>query len=353
VAEALKQNGYKTALFGKWHLHNWGSDGYYTRLFKEHAHHHGFDEVDPITDPQEYQAHGDKGVDFLTDQAIRFMENNTDSPFFVYLSHHTIHGPILAPDSLVDEYRLLGYPEEGQQNATYLAAIHHFDNSIGRLTKAIDRLGIADNTLIIFTSDNGGVDTQFDNAPLRNGKGSMYEGGIRVPLIARWSGVITPGSVNSTPIHVVDFYPSLVDVAGGIFPKNHILDGKSIMPLLLEKAGWENRPLFWYMPLYDPKWGATPSAIVRKGNYKLIRFFGDYMDMDKEALYIPQPRTELYNLDLDLSETKDLTTELPLVVEELNNELDQWLEQMEVELPTVNPDFNYDSAFVRSRERPW
>jgi len=353
VAEALQKDGYATAIFGKWHLHNWGSDGYYTRLFKEYAHYHGFDVVDPVTMPSEYQAVTDKGVDFLTDQAITYMRNHREQPFFVYLSHHTIHGPVLAPDSLINKYRAAGFPEEGQQNTTYLAAIHHFDHSIGKLMSALNALDLAKNTVVIFTSDNGGVDREFDNAPLRYGKGSPYEGGIRVPFIVRWPGKVGPGTVNHTPIHVVDIYPTLVDMANGTFPENHVLDGQSIVPLLTGQSDPTPRSLFWYMPLYDPQWGATPAAVIRKENYKLIRFFGDYIDLDQNSLYIPEPRVELYDLEADISESHDLTSERPALADSLDRELAAWLDELEVELPSVNPAFSNDSALVRSRLRPW
>ena len=354
LPKALKQLGYKTAIFGKWHLHVYGSEGYYTRLFKENAHHYGFDEVDPMTDPTEYQAHTDKGVKFLTDQAISFIERNQDHPFFVYLSHHTIHGPILAPDSLVQKYLDLGYPEKGINHAAYLASIEHFDNSIGRLLQYLDELDLAKNTIVVFTSDNGGVDTYYSNEPLRYGKGSPYEGGIRVPFIVRWPDAIRSGKTNDTPIHAIDFYPTLVEAAGGDPHQYDFLDGLSLMPVLQGEEKLERNVLHWYMPLYDPLnysvWGATPAAVIRKGDYKLLKFFGDYIDNnDGYKKHAVGERIELYNLKNDLGESQNLVESHPDLAVELEGDLDQWIVSTGANLPTINENYNPDSLWVRGR----
>jgi len=353
LPKALQENGYTTALLGKWHLtHN--ENGYYTYLFDSAKHYYGFDYVNPMTDPTEYQSYGDKGVNFLTGEAIRFMEKHTAEPFFIYLSHHTIHGPVLAPDNLVEKYLEKGYPEEGLHNATYLGAIEHIDQSTGLLLDALDKLGISDNTVVIFLSDNGGVDRNFSIAPLRYGKGTVYEGGIRVPFLIRWPGKIPAGKESHYPVHVTDFFPTLVELAGGNLREGAILDGTSLVPVLLEPTpnshshtNQEPRPLFWYCPLYDALWGATPAAMVRQGKYKLIKFFGDYIDREQESIYIPEGRVELYDLEKDIGETHDLSEELPEITEELTDLLDGWLKEMEVELPSLNPDFNLEKALER------
>ncbi len=231
VAEALKTAGYTTAILGKWHLSLYENDGYYTYLFPDKAHFYGFDYVNPKQDPTEYQSYGDKGVDFLTDEAIAFMEKNKNHPFFIYLSHHTVHNPILAPRNLVQKYLDKGYPETGLNFAEYLASIEHLDHSIGRLLQKIEELDIEKNTLVFFVSDNGGVDRSFDNAPLRYGKGSAYEGGTRVPFIVKWPGKIKTQQECNIPVHIVDVYPTLLEVAGAEKPENHVLDGVSLLPL--------------------------------------------------------------------------------------------------------------------------
>jgi len=349
MAEALQDNGYKTAILGKWHLSLYQHDGYYTRLWDSCKQYYGFDYVNPVTNPTEYQSYGDKGVNFLTNEAISFMDKNKDKPFFIYLAHHTIHGPVLAPDSLVQKYLGKGFPKEGQFNATYLAALEHLDNSVGRLMDEIDRLGIADNTLVIFYSDNGGVDAEFDNKPLRAGKGSAYEGGIRVPLIARWKGKIKAGTVSHYPVTVVDMYPTLLDLAGGTKPECQTLDGISLKSLLLEGKDPDRQTLYWYMPLYDPQWGATPAAVIRDGDYKLIESFGDYINVEKDLKYIPEGRVELYNLSADIGETNDLSKSMPEKTQQLREKLHKWIRDNNGAFPVVNPDFDIKRVYDRNR----
>ena len=252
IAEALRDNGYKTALLGKWHLSTWSSrfpnsDGYYVTLFQHAKEFFGFDYVDIAKDPN-YPARGEKGVNYLTDEAIKFMSENKNDPFFIYLSQHTIHGKVLAPESLIQKYLDKGYPSQGQFNATYLAAIEHMDNSVGRLTAAIDSLGLEENTVLIFYSDNGGVEAEFSNAPLRAGKGSAYEGGIRVPFIVRWPGQIEAGATSSLPVHVTDVYPTLLEMAGVENKKGKVLDGISVFPEMKGIEMNRNRDLYFYMP---------------------------------------------------------------------------------------------------------
>ncbi len=348
LGEMMKANGYVTALLGKWHLSTYEKDGYYTYLRDSAKQHYGFDYVNPVTDPAEYQSYGDKGVEFLTNEAINFMKTNRDTSFFVYLSHHTIHGPLLAPDSLVRKYREQGFPEEGQNNATYLAAINHFDNSIGRLTKALKDLKLDKNTMVIFYTDNGGVDKDFEQAPLRHGKGSPYEGGIRVPLIVSWPGKIEKAKTD-VPVHVVDFYPTLLDYAGGILPEDHVLEGISIRHLL-EGRSTDQRELFWYLPLYDPQWGASPCAVMRDGDYKLVWFFGDYIEKENNFNYIPQGRVELYNLAEDLGEANDMAKQYPEKTSQMKSRLYEWIVEMGEDTCMLNPQFDIERALYRPRK---
>lgn len=339
IAEMLQAAGYTTAHLGKWHLTN-TSDGYYTYLTETGKQYYGFDYVNPVTDPTEYQKRDDKGVEFLTDEAIQFMERNQENSFFIYLSHHSIHGPILAPKNLINLYRDQGYPEEGLHNAVYLAAIHHLDQSIGRLLNRVDELQLTENTVVIFMSDNGGVDSYFDNAPLRYGKGSVYEGGIRIPFLMRWPGHIAENSVSDTPIHVIDIYPTFAEIAGARVPSDHPLDGQSIVPLVKPGQAWERDTLFWFMPLYDVRWGAVPAAIIRQNEYKLIHFFGDYIDLDQGGKYITEERVELYNLAANIGETWDLSRSLRTKKDELLSQLHGWMYSLGHEIPPDNPQFD-------------
>jgi uncharacterized sulfatase len=256
LAKGMRAAGYRTACLGKWHLTT-TSDGNYSGLNAAAAAHYGFDVVSrPPSPAQEYQT-GDKGVRRLTDEAIAFIEASGQQPFFCYLAHHTTHGPLAAPAELVKVYRDRGYPETGLHNATLLACIDHLDRETGRLLERLDSLGVAERTAVIFLTDNGGIqDTflpvtagkspthlqpgrrEFDNAPLRAGKGSAYEGGIRVPLLVRWPGMVKPGTVCRTPVHAVDLAPTLLAMARREAPAGHVLDGVALQPLL---RGGESR----------------------------------------------------------------------------------------------------------------
>lgn len=349
LGDVMHAAGYRTALFGKWHLTNPESGiGDYVGLYPEHAADYGFDAVAPLTTPPGYHQHGDKGVDFLTDQTIEFIRSDRTAPFFVLLSHHTIHGEVLAPDALVDEYLKKGFSREGQHNATYMAALKHLDNSVGRLLEVLDQDGLAENTVVIFMSDNGGVDARFDNQPLREGKGTLYEGGIRTPLLIRYPKVIKPGLVNNQLIQVADLLPTLADLAG-LNPKKYATDGLSFRPIFHGK-NLPERPLYWYAPLYDILWGTTPAAAIRQGEYKLIVHFGDYIDLSREGAYETQKLVELYDIENDISETVNLASDNPKIVSELSSKLTAWMKQLHLELPRPNPNYDQSKALVRGQK---
>jgi uncharacterized sulfatase len=300
-------------------------------------------------------------VDHLTDAAIGFIrEQPRDQPWFFYLAHHTLHSVISAPAELVKKHRDAGAPETGFFNATYLAAIEHMDDSIGRLMAALDEMKLRENTLVVFMSDNGGFDTnynppglrgvpadgreplkvneeEFDNAPLRSGKGSAYEGGLRVPCLVRWPEQVKAGQVCRTPVHVVDWMPTLLAAAEIARPANHVLDGVSLLPLL--KGGdIPARPLFWYMPLYDLRWAATPCAVIREGDWKLIESFGDWYD--EEPRYHEGHRIELFNLGTDLSEKSDLAQVEKARAEKMSTQLHEWLKSIPAPIPGQSPHFD-------------
>ncbi len=358
LSKALQDNGYQTALLGKWHL-TANDDGHYLYLNDHAKHYYGFDYVNPTQDPYNYAGSGDKGVKFLTDEAINFMERSVEdnNPFFVMISHHTIHNPVLAPDSLVQFYKERGWPLENRQNekisypsnALYLAALRHLDNSIGRLNEALIQLQIENNTIMFFLSDNGGIDAHLENYPLRYGKGSPFEGGIRVPLIIKWPGKIQPGTVSSEPVHVVDIYPTILEMTQSQSNANHVLDGLSLLPLLTNNSTLDRDALYWYMPLYDIQWGASPCAVIRKKNYKLIHFFGDFIDLEDGGKYIPGTRDFLFDLSSDTSESENLIDSQTRIATLMKADLFNWLSTMNVELPASNPAYDPDSIKVVSR----
>lgn len=364
----LKNAGYATGMSGKWHLTTNRRQGYYTHLEQTAGPEFGFDHVGPPG--MGSQNEGDKWVDHLTADAINFINTNHKRPWFYYLSHHTLHGVVSAPDALVQKYRDRGAPESGHRNATYLAAVEHLDKSIGRLTKVLEETGQRENTMIVFLADNGGVDTRYENKqsdgsplapekllvvrdqqlenfPLREGKGSMYEGGIRVPCIVSWPKAIPRGTVSQQPIHVVDWYPTLLDAAGR--KPTEPEDGLSLLPAFRGQSLPE-RSLFWYMPLYDLLWAATPCAVVRKGDWKLIEFFGDWYDENKQ--YHRGVRLELYNLRNDLGETRDLSEQFPERVATMRQELHNWIASCGATVPGANPHYDLARSTLTTREKP-
>lgn len=371
LAKGLRAAGYFTGTAGKWHLTN-NADGNYNGLKPEAATHYGFDYAAPPGPGS--PGEGDKHVDYLTDRALAFAESHRDRPWFFYLAHHTIHGKVSAPPPLVERYLARGAPATGLHNATYLAAIEHLDASVGRLLAGLERLGQAERTIVVFLSDNGGVDVayspqpfmetagarttpaqltvdrfEFSNAPLRMGKGSHYEGGIRVPCIVRWPGVTPRGVVSEVPVHVVDWLPTLLSAAGGMAPGDHPLDGIDLAPILRGEPGAE-RPLFWYMPFYEVRWGATPAAIVREGDWKLIEFFGDWFD--PEGRYVAGNRVELYRLRDDIGEKRDLAAREPARVKALRAKLRAWLGSVPAEVPGSNPRFDPERQLLEVRKKP-
>lgn len=370
--KGLQDAGYTTGIAGKWHLTANPQDGYYNGINPEAAHHFGFTWAAPVLSSDEIsRPGGDRGVNRLTDDAIEFIRKNRDNPWFFFLSHHMIHGVVVAPETLTQKYRDLGYSGEGPDRAVYLAALEHIDRSIGRLLAALDELGESDETLIIFTSDNGGVDEKFqfrnvdgetpklpidireyDNAPLRMGKGSGYEGGIRVPFLARWPGHIPPNRVIETPAHIVDLAPTFFELAGYSTPESETLDGESLVPLLLnpDSTALQDRPVFQYYPFYDLRWGLTPSASVRLGKYKLIEFFGDRIEDDGQ--YLPGRRLELYNVADDPGENNNLREAKPNLTKELKNILHEWIEETGARRPETNAHFDSARAFEETREKP-
>jgi uncharacterized sulfatase len=357
LPKELRKAGYRTGMAGKWHLTT-GADGDYTHLRAGDA--HGFDYVAPRGAGT--QNEGDKWVDHLTDSAIGFIREGKDKPWFFYLAHHTLHGVVSAPPELVKKHREAGAPESGMFNATYLAAIEHLDTSIGRLMAALDETKQRENTLIVFLSDNGGLDTnyntntngqltiktqEFDNAPLRAGKGSPYEGGIRVPCLVRWPASVKAGQVCSTPVHVTDWMPTLL-AAAGRDTGTPACDGINVMPLLRGETLPE-RPLYFHMPLYDLRWAATPCAVIREGDWKLIEHFGD--SFDENLRYQPGRKLELFNLREDLGESQNLASTEKARAEAMSAKLRTWLESIPTPIPGENPHFDAKRQFEETKTK--
>ena len=337
-ADALKRAGYATGMFGKWHLGNGD---------QHHPGNRGFDEAivsngrhfDFKTDPPVDYPEGEYLADFLTKRAVDFIRNHKDEPFFLYLPHFGVHSPHEAKPELIAKFK--DKPAAGgHHDPTYAAMISSVDESVGKIVALLDELDLAENTLVIFTSDNGGVggyDREgirrargiTDNAPLRGGKGMLYEGGVRVPFIFRWPGKIAAGSGCDQPICSVDMYPTFLAVAGASPPSDYVLDGVSLLSLLTgnSRARLPRDAIYWHFPGYlgagTNSWRTTPAGAVRSGDYKLLEFFED-------------GRLELYNLAEDLSQKNNLASAEPERTRELHEKLVAWREQIGAKMPTPN-----------------
>ncbi len=329
LAEALKPLGYATASVGKWHL---GGEPFYPQ-------HQGFDLNVAGTHagspaggyflPNKMDLPGAKQgeylTDRLTDEALRFLEDRGDGPFFLYLPYHVVHTPIQGKKELVAEYEKRMKPGQKNTNPAYAAMVHVLDENVGRVLRKLDELKVADRTAVFFFSDNGGYHRVTSNAPLRAGKGYSYEGGHREPLLVRLPGRVDAGSVCSAPVTSVDFYPTILELTGAPGDPRHnaSLDGVSLVPLLEQTGRPEREAIYWHYPHYSPQ-GGTPSGAIRVGDFKLIEFFED-------------GHLELYNLAEDLGETTDLVDAMPEMAQKLQGMLVAWRERVDAKMPTPNP----------------
>lgn len=348
IAETFREQGYATAHIGKWHL---GDDEQYW------PQHQGFDVniggfgagsplgrgatgyFSPYNNPE--LSDGPKG-EYLTDrlatEACNFIDKNKESgkPFFMNFWLYSVHLPLQAKQETIEKYRKLQNKDAHQQNAIYAAMVEHMDDALGTIMKKLKDAGLDDNTIVIFYSDNGGIIGNHgarkitSNYPLRSGKGDIYEGGVRVPLIFRWPGKIKAGTVSNEQVISVDMFPTLLSLAGNTLDKskNPVLDGVDLKPLLLANKPLKPRALYWHYPHYHQE-GAKPYSAVRLGDWKLIEVF-------EEA------EPQLYNLKDDIGESHDLHLSNPQKTKELLALLHKWRKDVGAQMPTKNP--NYDAA---------
>ena len=329
IAEHLKQAGYKTGFIGKWHL---SGPGRGEPEFEPTA--QGFDLniagcgfggpptfFDPYRIPHlENRKQGEYLPDRLTDESIKFIRQHQSSPFMLFLWNYTVHWPMEAPDALLKKYETRTGP--GLNDTRYGAMIEAMDRSIGKLLDEIDRLKLTDNTLVVFTSDNGGFDGVADNRPLRKAKGYLYEGGIRVPLMMRWPKKVKPNQLCQTPVISMDHFPTLLDVAGieiSQQPRHRV--ATSLLPLLTQEKSLERDAIYFHYPNFAWHRSNRLGSAVRSGKYKLIERFDDNS-------------VELYDLDSDLSETNDLSQTLPKIADKLKRKLHAWRKATNAELPS-------------------
>jgi arylsulfatase A-like enzyme len=247
----------------------------------------------------------------------------------LYLPHFAVHTPIQAKKELIEHHKSRLKPGMRHTNSAYAAMIDSMDQTVGRIRETLAELGIADRTIILFTSDNGGRIPTTSNLGLRAGKGSCYEGGVRVPLIVSWPGTTTPGSTCDTAVITMDLYPTILEMIGRPLDADAICDGVSLAPLLRQSATLADRALFWHYPHYQhyQMQGTTPYGAIRRGEYKLLEFYDDF-------------RVELYNLHDDISEQNNLAASEPERVKSLREELHAWRNTIDAQMPAPNP--NHD-----------
>jgi arylsulfatase A-like enzyme len=342
IAEALKTAGYSTAHIGKWHL---GHEAYWPE-------HQGFDlniaggnYPGPPSFFSPYKnvklADGpDKEyiTDRLTDEALKYLDSHKDTTFYLNLWHFAVHAPFQGQRELMKKYEQKTDPRGKQDNAIMGAMIESVDKSLGRIMDKLDELKLSENTIIIFFSDNGGnmydlIDgkTATNNYPLKMGKGNIHEGGIRIPCIISWPGKIKPATKSEEVICSIDFYPTLLEIAG-LKPQNgQVIDGVSLSSLLLKGRPLKQREVYCHYPHYTPATDNYPSTSVRLGDWKLIRVYGEGTDRT--------PAYELYNLKNDIGESSNLATANPKLVAKLDKLIEKHVKETQGIFPILNPKY--------------
>ena len=336
IAEALQANGYVTGHFGKWHLSRDKStlpqaQGFDVTFDKNNNSGKGITE-----DP--------KAVDTLTTAACEFVDQYRDKPFFVYLSHHAIHSPHQTTQASFERFKDKP-PGQQHRDPHYAGVLYDLDASVQVVLDKIDSLGLADNTVVVFTSDNGGIQ-QSSQEPLRGSKGCYYEGGIRVPFIVHWPGTVKPESVCNVPTVNVDLYPTFLDIAQSEVPEGVELDGESLVPLLCGGTSLQRESVFWHFPGYlnaavnrgrDPVFRTRPTSVIRKGDWKLHLFHEEWLlDGGREKIDTNNC-VELYNIKGDIGERNNLAAVDKRKRDELLDDLLDWFNKTEAKLPTERP----------------
>lgn len=326
IAEALKIHGYATGFFGKWHLSGEESvkttDGIVNAAWDPDQ--QGFD-VNiggcAYGEPKSYFSpykngnildikNGEYLTDRLGDEAVNFIAKNKEKPFFLYLSTYAVHTPIQAPADLTTKYT----------GNKYFAMIDKLDQNIGKVIQKLKDLNLQENTMVVFYSDNGG---EWQNPPLRDNKGSLYEGGIRVPMIVYWPKHINAGTTTEVPVTSVDFFPTILELAKGNPAKYSNLEGQSLMPLLTENGKFTNRAIYWHFPHHRNNTSLSMASAIREGNWKLIKEF------ETNKLF-------LFNLKTDIGETNNLQSSYPKKANELLLKLQKWQKKVNAVMPQPN-----------------
>lgn len=334
IAEVLKENGYVTGHFGKWHLNK--DKNYEPDRLGDPAS-QGFDEVFTSVKPK---SDADPAADAhhaveITQRALDFIERYKDESFFCYVPHHVVHRPLMEKEELIEKYKVKTGSDRPENNPIMGAMIERMDTGIGQILDKLDELNLRDNTIVIYVSDNGGLEMLQDQLPLRGGKAMIFEGGIRVPMAIRWPGVIEPASVCETPVISDDLFPTITEMLG-INKKIKDQDGVSLIPLLKQTGEIDRDALYFHYPHYHHQ-GYKPAGAIRQGDYKLIEWF-------EQSLMGEEDQINLYNLKDDISESNDLAAEMPELADQMLEKLRAWRKKVGAQEMTVNSNYNPEKA---------
>ncbi len=358
IGDMMQEAGYKTGYFGKWHLGNNPNHLPDARGYDKAHVYAGGGYYHPKFLPA-YKSNNNKRLsELLSDMGIDFIKEYKEEPFFLFVSHYDVHVQLDADSILIDKYLKKKKDPDYASNAVYAAMIEHVDKSVGDIMKALEEYGLTDNTIVIFCSDNGGVDNRFDNipllggnsknvypedhplryvatsnTPLRAGKGTLYEGGIRVPLIVRWPGNIVPGSTSEALVSSVDYYPTFLEIAKGKKPENQILDGLTMVPALTQNEFDPEREIFTHYPVYHHE---QPMSALRKGDWKIVE------NLVTGEFY-------LYNLKHDINEMTDLKFSFPEKLTVMKMALQDWEARTNAQKPIPNPNFDVNKRYEWSK----
>ena len=340
IASVLQEAGYKTIHLGKWHLgddptlqgfdinvggNSAGGPGNYFMPSKNSA-------LQPYNEFYKKKTHL---ADVFASQAATFIQNqkDADEPFFIHMAYYLIHTPLQAVPEMVGKYK-----KRGKRKASYASMIEKMDESIGKIMSELEAAGMRENTMVLFTSDNGAHSDVSPQKPYRSGKGSYFEGGIREPLVVRWPGHVAEGSTCDVPVCGIDFFPTFLEVAGLPVPDGKLLDGVSMVPLMTESGSIDDRPLFWHFPIYlqayskhdgshDKIFRTRPGTAMRYGKWKFHEYFED-------------GRLELYDLEKDLGERNNIAEENPEMTKKLHGMMKEWRAETGAPVPTKrNPKY--------------
>ena len=324
MAEILKERDYQTAIFGKWHLSvtKFGPESLPFNPDKQGFNQYFVIDKPDRTDNPENDPHKS---DSVGNRSVEFIRENAGNPFFLFVSFSAIHNPLMEKADSVERWKSISGSEKPENNPVIAAMLARMDRNIGKIINTVEELDLASNTMIIFFSDNGGLESDAKQTPLRHGKGWLYEAGIRVPLIIKWPASIKAGQVSNEIVNSIDFLPTLTDLVGA--ERNTGVDGISLLSHITKGTPLPERNLYWHYPHYH---NGPPCGAVRSGKWKLIEWY------EKSLLDESESAFELYDLDNDISESVNLSDSLKVITKKLSGELQEWRQYVNAQMPVPN-----------------